>query len=67
MTGVQTCALPILVNVVRDGAMIEEAHASAAALLVADPELGEGCAAALAREMRSTFSGEQYEYAVVGG
>ena len=56
-----------LVNVVRDGAMIEEAHASAAALLVADPELGEGCAAALAREMRSTFSGEQYEYAVVGG
>lgn len=55
-----------LVNVVRDGAMIEEAHASAAALFAADPELG-GSAGALAREMRATFSGEQYEYAVVGG
>ncbi len=56
-----------LVNVIRDAAMIEEAHNSAAAILQADPYLQDSENAALAREMRSIFTGEQYEYAVIGG
>lgn len=56
-----------LVNVVRDGAMIEAAHNDARAILNADPELRDPSNATLARELRITFSGERFEYAVVGG
>lgn len=56
-----------LVNVVRDAAMIEEAHACAAAILAADPDLQASHNAALARELRTVFSEERCEYAVVGG
>lgn len=56
-----------LVNVVRDAAMIEEAHACAAAILAADPALDAPSDAALAREMRAVFSAERCEYTVVGG
>ncbi|MEG2863927.1 MAG: ATP-dependent DNA helicase RecG [Eggerthellaceae bacterium] len=47
-----------LVNVVRDGKAIEAAHADAAALLEADPQLKDPAHRALGREMRLLFSEE---------
>ena len=47
-----------LVNIMRDGAIIEAAHADAAALLDIDPNLEEPDHRALAREVRIAFSGE---------
>lgn len=47
-----------LVNVVRDGAIVEAAHADAAALLESDPELTQSAHRALAREVRVAFRGE---------
>ena len=46
-----------LVNVVRDGAIIEAAHADAEEILAADPGLDSLEHRALAREVRSAFSG----------
>ncbi len=51
-----------LVNIMRDGAVIEAAHADAAALLEVDPNLEEPDHRAMAREVRLAFAGE-----VVGG
>ena len=48
-----------LVNVVRDGALIECAHADARAIMEADPELELPDHAALAREMRLLFRNER--------
>ena len=53
-----------LVNVVRDGKVIEAAHADAAAIMEEDPALEEPAHRALAREMRRMFAGE---HAVQGG
>lgn len=53
-----------LVNVVRDGAIIEAAHADARAFLRDDPDLSSRALAPLAREMRMTFS---QDHAVLGG
>ncbi len=47
-----------LVNIVLDADIIEEAHEDARAMLDADPHLEQPCHAALAREMRMTFSDE---------
>ena len=47
-----------VVNVVRDGAIIEAAHADARAILEADPNLEAPEHRPLAREMRIAFSGE---------
>ena len=47
-----------LVNVVRDGAVIEAAHADAAALLAEDPALAAPANRALAREMRIAYGDE---------
>ena len=47
-----------LVNIMRDGAVIEAAHSDAAALLDVDPKLEEPDHRALAREVRIAFSGE---------
>ena len=47
-----------LVNVVRDGAVIEAAHADAEAILADDPALTSPDHRALAREMRLVFAGE---------
>lgn len=44
-----------LVNVVRDGAMIEAAHKDAAAILELDPHLEDGDHQALKRELRLSF------------
>ena len=44
-----------LVNVVRDGAMIEAAHADAQAILAEDPNLESAQYAPLAREVRQVF------------
>ena len=44
-----------LVNVVRDGRLIEAAHADAQALLAADPDLSQEANRALAREARIMF------------
>lgn len=51
-----------LVNIMRDGAVIEAAHADAAALLEVDPDLEEPDHRAMAREVRLAFAGE-----IVGG
>ena len=48
-----------LVNVVRDGKVIEAAHADAAALLAEDPRLSDAGHRALAREMRRMFAQER--------
>ena len=48
-----------LVNVVRDGKVIEAAHADAAALLAEDPGLSDAGHRALAREMRRMFAQER--------
>ncbi len=53
-----------LVNIVRDGAMVEAAHGDAAALLEQDPTLSLPEHQALAREMRLVFSKDS---AVSGG
>ena len=53
-----------LVNVVRDGALIEAAHADAAAILQEDPELQSDQYKALAREARVVYRSAQE---VVGG
>lgn len=53
-----------LVNVVRDGKVIEAAHADARALLEGDPRLEAPEHRALAREVRRMFGGE---HAVQGG
>ncbi len=53
-----------VVNVMRDGAIIEAAHADARAILDADPDLEAPEHRPLAREMRIAFSGER---AQVGG
>lgn len=53
-----------LVNVVRDGKIIEAAHADAAVLMQEDPELEQPAHRALAREARRMFVGE---HAVQGG
>ena len=42
----------------RDGAVIEAAHADAAALLDVDPDLEEPDHRAMAREVRLAFAGE---------
>ncbi|MEC4175531.1 ATP-dependent DNA helicase RecG [Adlercreutzia sp. R7] len=47
-----------LVNIMRDGAVIEAAHADAAALLDVDPCLEEPDHRAMAREVRLAFAGE---------
>ncbi|WP_302962825.1 ATP-dependent DNA helicase RecG [uncultured Adlercreutzia sp.] len=47
-----------LVNIMRDGAVIEAAHADAAALLDVDPDLEEPDHRAMAREVRLAFAGE---------
>ena len=47
-----------LVNIMRDGAVIEAAHADAAALLEVDPNLEEPDHRAIAREVRLAFAGE---------
>ena len=47
-----------LVNIMRDGAVIEAAHADAAALLDVDPDLEEPDHRAMAREVRLVFAGE---------
>ena len=47
-----------LVNVVRDAAVIEAAHADAAAILADDPDLAAPEHKALAHEMHVAFSGE---------
>ena len=47
-----------LVNVVRDGAIIEAAHADAEEILAQDPALEMPEHRALAREMRAAFAGE---------
>ena len=47
-----------LVNVVRDGAVIEAAHDDAAAILADDPDLAAPDHRALAREMRRVFAAE---------
>ena len=46
-----------LVNVVRDAAVVEVAHADARALIDADPELAAPKHRALARELREVFAG----------
>lgn len=56
-----------LVNVVRDSAMIEQAHICADALVRADPDFSSEYMRTLSRELKSVFSNERYEYAVVGG
>ena len=48
-----------LVNVVRDGRIIEAAHADARAIVAADPQLEAPEHRALAREMRIVFEGER--------
>ncbi len=48
-----------LVNVVRDGALIECAHADARAIMEADPELALPDHVALAREMRLLFKNDR--------
>lgn len=48
-----------MVNVMRDGEVIEAAHADARAILEKDPELALPEHQALAREMRRTFDGEK--------
>ncbi|MDO4501854.1 MAG: ATP-dependent DNA helicase RecG [Coriobacteriia bacterium] len=53
-----------LVNVVRDRAMVEAAHADAWALLQEDPNLEQPQHQALAREVRRAFAGEAH---VIGG
>ncbi|RNL48495.1 ATP-dependent DNA helicase RecG [Paraeggerthella hongkongensis] len=53
-----------LVNVVRDGKIIEAAHADAAAIIDEDPALEDAAHRPLAREMRRMFAGE---HAVQGG
>ena len=53
-----------LVNVVRDGKIVEAAHADAAAIMDEDPMLEGDAHRALAREMRRMFAGE---HAVQGG
>jgi len=47
-----------LVNIMRDKNVIEAAHADAAALLEADPELAAPEHAALRREMRAMFKAQ---------
>lgn len=49
-----------LIHVVRDGAIIEAAHAEAYALLEKDPELSDESHRALAREVRLLFSREEF-------
>lgn len=53
-----------LVNVMRDGAVIEAAHADAAAIMEGDPSLSSTGHRALAREMRMVFP---VEHLVQGG
>lgn len=53
-----------LVNIMRDGAVIEAARADAQALLEVDPNLEEPDHVALAREVRLAFA---HESAIVGG
>ena len=53
-----------LVNVVRDGKIIEAAHADAEALLQADPDLSMPWHRALAREVRLAFDAD---HDIVGG
>jgi ATP-dependent DNA helicase RecG len=53
-----------LVNIVRDGALIEQAHADAQELLAQDPQLSEADHRALAREVRLV---ERRATAVAGG
>ena len=53
-----------LVNIMRDGAVIEAARADAQALLEVDPSLEEPDHVALAREVRLAFA---HESAIVGG
>lgn len=53
-----------LVNVVRDGKVIEAAHADAAALMQEDATLEQSAHRALAREMRRMFAGD---HSVSGG
>lgn len=53
-----------LVNIMRDGAVIEAARADASALLEVDPNLEEPDHVALAREVRLAFARES---AIVGG
>ena len=51
-------------NVIRDGALIEAAHADAAAILEEDPKLESGQYRALAREARVVYRAHEE---VVGG
>ena len=53
-----------LVNVVRDRAMVEAAHADAWELLARDPELRQEAHQALAREVRRVFSDQAH---AIGG
>ena len=53
-----------LVNVVRDRAMVEAAHADARELLARDPELRQEAHQALAREVRRVFSDQAH---AIGG
>lgn len=48
-----------LVNIMRDRAMIEAAHADAGEMLAGDPELQEECHQALRREVRRLDRGEE--------